>query len=81
MYIYIYIYIYVCIHNIYYISVHVWEDFLPKNIFTGKIYGEELLYMDELMTRSCQGRGSFMNAFYNNLNTANLFPNHAGIFT
>ena len=45
------------------------------------IYGEGLLYMDKLMIRSCNGRWSFMNAFYNNLNTINLFPNRAGIFT
>ena len=56
-------------------------DFLPKNVFMGEIYGEGLLYMDELMIRSCQGRGSFINTFYNNLNTVKLFPNHVGIFT
>ena len=73
-------YVYIWIYNI---SLYMYGggDVLPKNIFMGKIYGEGLLYMDELMTRSCQERGSFMNAFYNNLNTVNLFPNHAGIFT
>ena len=44
----------------YNISVHVSGDFLPKNLFMGnllgEIYGEGLLYMEELMIRSCQGR-------------------------
>ena len=49
--------------------------------FWGEIYGKGLLYMDKIMIRSCQGRGNFINAFYNNLNTVNLFPDHFGIFT
>ena len=44
----------------------------------GKIYGDG--YIERLMIRSCQGRGSFINAFSNNLITANLFPNDVGIF-
>ena len=60
-----------CIYvYIYYISVHVLGDFFQKELFMrglftntsfhgkllGKIYGEGLLYMEELMIRSCQGR-------------------------
>ena len=56
---------------------------LPKKLFIvellGKTYGEG--YMEGLIIRSCQGRGSFINAFSNNLNTVNLFPNPTGIFT
>ena len=48
---------YICIYNI---SVHVSGDFLPKNLFMGNllgdIYRKGLLYMEELMIRSCQGR-------------------------
>ena len=42
-----------------------------------EIYGEG--YMEGLMIRSCQGRGGFINAFSNILNTVNL--NHVEIFT
>ena len=52
-----------------------------KRKFMGKFYGEVLLYMRELIIRSCQVRGSFINAFSNNLNTVNLFANHVGMFT
>ena len=47
----------------------------------GEICGEGLLYVEELMIRSCQGSGSFINAFSNDMNTVNLFPGRGGIFT
>ena len=54
------------------------ELFFPKKLSVGgmfgEIYGEGLLYVEELMIRSCQGSGSFINAFSNNMNTVNLSP-------
>ena len=47
----------------------------------GEICGEGLLYVEELIIRSCQGSGSFINAFSNDMNTVNLFPGRGGIFT
>ena len=48
----------------------------------GEIYGEGLLYMEELMIRwRVEGGWSFINSFFNNLNTVNLLPNHVEIST
>ena len=87
MYLYVYvIYICTCIGGFFF-SKRAFHGghFLQKNIFMRKllceIYGEGLLYMEELMIRSCQGRDNFRNAFSNNLNTVNLFSNHVEIFT
>ena len=43
----------------------------------GGIFVEGLLYMGELMTKPCQWRQSFLNAFSDNLNIVNLFFNGA----
>ena len=60
------------------------EIFFQKELFMRElleeIFEEGLLYMGGLMIKSCQGRQSFINAFSNNLNIVNLFPNLVGIF-
>ena len=49
--------------------------------FGGNLWGEVVVHggtYDQMMSR---GRGTFINAFSNNLNTVNFFSNHVGIFT
>ena len=50
--------------------------------FLGQICGGTVLH-GGLMIRSCQGQGSFTNAFLNNPKTVNLknFANIEGIYT
>ena len=80
-----------------YIYVYVSGDFFPKRAFHGglfikksfhgetfggNLWGGVVLHggtYDQIMSRE-RGK-SFINAFSNNLNTVNLFPNHVGIFT
>ena len=47
----------------------------------GKLTGRDCCTWGKLTIRSCQRRGSFINASSNNLNTVIYFPNHVGIFT
>ena len=53
---------------------------MREKIF-GQIYWGSVLHGG--LIRSCQERGSFTNAFSNNLKTVNLkiFANHEGIYT
>ena len=61
--------------------------FFPKRAFFTKkcFHGENLwggvVVHERTYDQIMSGEGGFINAFYNNLNTVNLFPNHVGIFT
>ena len=60
--------------------------FFPKRAFHEGIFLENLsggivLHGGGVIIKSCKERKSFINAFFNNLNTVNLFPNNVGIFT
>ena len=59
--------------------------FFQKELFMRRTFGgnlwEGVALHGGVLIRSCKGRGSFIKAFFNNLNTLNLFPNYVGIFT
>ena len=72
------------------VSPHkVWKDLFLKafhgrwgTILGGQLYWGTVLHGGS-MIRSCQGQGSFTNAFSSNLKTVNLkmFADHEGIYT
>ena len=56
------------------------KELFMRRTFEGNLW-EGVALHGGVLIRSCKGRGSFIKAFFNNLNTLNLFPNYVGIFT